>query len=63
MSHSASRAVNNVRELSLDEVSMVSGGIKDGCIRLRELVMYPTKEPEPFVDQFVKRLPSWVHPL
>lgn len=63
MSKSASQKEMGVRELRADEVGAVTGGIMGGCISLAKLKIFLPQEPAPFVDQFAKRLPSWVRPL
>lgn len=63
MSKSVSHDEVAVRELRADEVEAVTGAILGGCIRLPTISAYLPQEPAPFVDQFAKRLPSWVRPL
>lgn len=63
MSKSVSHDEVAVRELRADEVEAVTGAILGGCIRLPTISANLPQEPAPFVDQFAKRLPSWVRPL
>lgn len=63
MSKSTSNKKLGVRELQADEVGAVTGGIMGGCIFLPKVNIFVPQEPAPFVDQFAKRLPSWVRPL
>ena len=60
----ASSLEHGMRALASDELDAVTGGIIDGCIRLPNILkLRLPSPPEPFVDQFASRLPSWVRPL
>jgi hypothetical protein len=63
MSMSVSHNETAVRELRADEVDAVTGAIIGGCILLPKVNIFVPQEPAPFVDQFAKKLPSWVRPL
>jgi hypothetical protein len=52
-----------MRVLRTEELDAVTGGIVDGCIRLPTIVVKLPSPPEPFVDVFAPKLPSWVRPL
>ena len=58
-----STTTQNIRTLRPDELDAVTGGIIDGCIPRLPFQKILPRQPEPFVDQFAMKLPSWVRPL
>lgn len=53
----------NIRMLRSEELDAVTGGIIDGCFPRLPFEQNLPRRPEPFIDQFAKKLPSWVIPL
>lgn len=51
----------SVRELRIDEIDAVAGGIINGCIVLPGIKILMPQPVGGFVDQFAPRVPSWVH--
>lgn len=49
-----------IRALRSDELDAVTGGVLDNCIRLPSILVVTPPSVPGFIDQFAKRVPSWV---